>query len=160
MNQANQVVVPIKVSELQEGFKIFGNRGAVLMNKAHIFEVGFKATTLCDTPMLSSNYASLECTEVGCEACIEIYNTIIEPLSIALYKDELSQKIEFFENEEYWKDICIVDNKYRVRGGLKKECLVNEYFFKTHEALIAQDTYNFINAEKLRTTIEKKNGGA
>ena len=65
----------MKTADLKENFYIFGNKGNVWNNTAHIAQVGiFSGTTLCGTPMLSSNHAKYEGVEhIGCEACLKIY---------------------------------------------------------------------------------------
>lgn len=67
----------MKVSELKEGYHMFGNKGTVWNNSAHIAESGFKSTTLCGTPMLSTNWARIEeLKEIGCKECLKIYNEL------------------------------------------------------------------------------------
>ena len=64
-------------SELQSGFYIYGNKGAVWNNKCHISQAGHSGT-LCGTPALASNWARIEgIEEIGCEKCIKEYNDII-----------------------------------------------------------------------------------
>jgi ssDNA-binding Zn-finger/Zn-ribbon topoisomerase 1 len=54
----------------QTNYYIFGNKGTVWSNKAHAAKTG-EATTVCGTPMLSSNWARMEgVTEVGCPECL------------------------------------------------------------------------------------------
>jgi len=63
----------IQVKDLKVGYSIFGNKGNVWSNSAHIYKNGMG--TLCGTPALSSNHARLEgLTEMGCPKCNEIYN--------------------------------------------------------------------------------------
>lgn len=58
------------------GAYIFGNKGAMWENKAHLAMEG--STTLCGTPMLSSNHVRINgITEVGCPVCIEAYEEIV-----------------------------------------------------------------------------------
>ena len=66
----------LKVSELENGFYQFGNKGHVFNNKTHIAKSGsFSGTTLCDIPMLSSNWATiLEHQEICCETCLTEYS--------------------------------------------------------------------------------------
>ena len=53
---------------------IFGNKGNVWSNTAHIYKSG--TGNLCGTPALSTNHARLEGVEVaGCPKCNEVYNT-------------------------------------------------------------------------------------
>ncbi len=63
----------IKVNELPEGYGMFGNKGDVWGNSAHIRTSG-EYETLCGTPMLSNNWAVIEkLEEIGCADCIAIY---------------------------------------------------------------------------------------
>jgi hypothetical protein len=65
----------MKVSELKEGYHMFGNKGNVWNNTAHIAKSGFHSSTLCETPMLSTNWARIEeVQEIGCPDCLKIYN--------------------------------------------------------------------------------------
>jgi hypothetical protein len=65
----------MKVSELKEGYHMFGNKGTVWSNSAHIAKSGFHSRTLCETPMLSTNWAKIEeVQEIGCPDCLKIYN--------------------------------------------------------------------------------------
>jgi len=63
----------MKTTELKQGYSIFGNKGNVWNNTAHIYKSG--TGNLCGTPALSSNWARIENVEhIGCEKCLEIYN--------------------------------------------------------------------------------------
>jgi hypothetical protein len=63
----------IQTAALNPQYYMFGNKGAVWSNKVHITKAGL-STTLCGTPMLSTNHAVYKgVTEVGCEACIKKY---------------------------------------------------------------------------------------
>lgn len=63
----------LPVSELENNFYMFGNKGNVWGNSAHIAKSG-DPVTLCETPMLSSNWARIEnLKEIGCQECIEKY---------------------------------------------------------------------------------------
>jgi hypothetical protein len=67
----------MKVSELKEGYHMFGNKGNVWNNTAHIAKSGFNSSTLCETPMLSRNWAKIEeLQEIGCPECLEIYKKL------------------------------------------------------------------------------------
>lgn len=70
----------MKTNELKPNFYMFGNKGAVWSNAAHIAQSGtFSGTTLCGTPMLSTNWARIENVEnIGCPECLEAYNKINE----------------------------------------------------------------------------------
>ena len=62
----------IKVTELKPGYSIFGNRGTVWSDTAHIYQNG--TGNMCGTPALSNNWAQIEQLEyVGCPECIEAY---------------------------------------------------------------------------------------
>lgn len=68
----------IKVSELKANFYLFGNKGNVWSNTAHIApDCAGTGRTLCNTPMLSSNHAKNEnVPEIGCLKCISAYTSI------------------------------------------------------------------------------------
>lgn len=68
----------MKTSELKSNFYMFGNKGAVWSNKAHIAQSGiFASTTLCETPMLSNNWARIEdVKEIGCPECLAKYKEL------------------------------------------------------------------------------------
>lgn len=64
----------IKVSDLKDGYSMFGNKGSVWNNEAHICEDS-SPRTLCDVPMLSTNWCRIEgVQDIGCPKCIETYN--------------------------------------------------------------------------------------
>lgn len=59
----------MKVSELKSEYYLFGNKGTVWSDNAHIAKSG-DHRTLCGTPMLSSNHARLNNLEYAkCEKC-------------------------------------------------------------------------------------------
>ena len=67
-------------NDLKKGFWIFGNKGNVWSNDAHIFQ-SVSSLTLCGVPMLSSNWAKIEdVQEIGCKKCLEIYNEKMKTL--------------------------------------------------------------------------------
>ncbi len=67
------MVKKIKVSDLAKGFFMFGNKGSVWNNSAHIAKNN-DPVTLCNVPMLSTNWAHIEnLQEIGCEKCIKKY---------------------------------------------------------------------------------------
>ena len=62
-----------QVKDLKPGFSIYGNKGNVWGNTAHIYQYG--NGNLCGTPALASNWARIEgLTECGCKECNEVYN--------------------------------------------------------------------------------------
>jgi hypothetical protein len=62
-----------KVKDLKPGFYLYGNKGTVWQDTAHIAQTGH-ATTLCGTPMLATNWARREkVKEIGCELCNRHY---------------------------------------------------------------------------------------
>jgi hypothetical protein len=70
MNKEKQI---LPVNELEPNFYIFGNKGNTWSNSAHIAKSG-EPVTLCDTPMLSNNWARIEnMQQIGCPECIEKY---------------------------------------------------------------------------------------
>lgn len=74
----------IPLSEIR-GHYMFGNKGAVWSNEVHLSKSGL-STTLCGTPMLSSNWARIEeVKEIGCPKCIELYNNSKNELNHADY---------------------------------------------------------------------------
>jgi hypothetical protein len=63
----------MKVAELKPNFSVFGNKGNVWNNTAHIYNNG----NLCGTPALSTNWARIENVEfIGCVECLKKYKTI------------------------------------------------------------------------------------
>jgi hypothetical protein len=63
----------MKVAELKPNFSVFGNKGNVWNNSAHIYKS--PEGNLCGTPALSTNWARIEkVEEIGCLKCLEIYN--------------------------------------------------------------------------------------
>ena len=68
----------MKVAELKSQFSIFGNKGNVWGNNAHIYESG--KGNLCGTPALSTNWARIEeLTEANCETCNAVYSNMFNP---------------------------------------------------------------------------------
>ena len=68
----------IPVNELKANYYLFGGKGDVWSNTAHIATSGeSRYTTLCDRPMLSSNWVRIEGVQhAGCPKCIAEYNRI------------------------------------------------------------------------------------
>ena len=65
-------ITKIKTSELKSGHTIYGNKGNVWSDTAHIYESG--KGNMCGTPALATNWAKIEEVKyVGCPKCIEIY---------------------------------------------------------------------------------------
>lgn len=62
-------------ADLKSGYIIYGNKGNVMGDTAHIYELS--KGNLCGTPALSTNHASLKGIEVaGCSKCNEVYSSI------------------------------------------------------------------------------------
>ena len=62
----------IHQKDLKANYSLFGNKGSVWSNTAHIYK-GSEGN-LCGTPALSTNWVRIEGIEVaGCEKCIEAY---------------------------------------------------------------------------------------
>lgn len=63
----------MNIDELKPNYHIFGNKGNVWSNTAHIYKNG--EGNLCGTPALSTNWARIEKVEViGCSECLKRYN--------------------------------------------------------------------------------------
>ena len=63
----------MNTKDLKSGYSIYGNKGNVWNNTAHIYKSG--TGNLCGTPALASNWARIEELEhIGCPKCIEAYN--------------------------------------------------------------------------------------
>ena len=61
----------MNIKDLKSGYYIYGNKGNVWSNTAHIYKNG--TGNLCGTPALSSNHAAMSgIEEVGCEECLKI----------------------------------------------------------------------------------------
>ena len=65
----------MNTADLKENLYMFGNKGNVWSNTAHIAQANtFSGTTLCGTPMLSNNWARIENVQhIGCKECLKIY---------------------------------------------------------------------------------------
>jgi len=62
-------------NELKTGYTIYGNKGNVWSNTAHIYKSG--VGNLCGTPALATNWAGIEKVEhIGCVNCLEKYKSI------------------------------------------------------------------------------------
>jgi hypothetical protein len=58
--------------DLKSGYYIYGNKGNVWSNTAHIYKSG--TGNLCGTPALASNWAVIEGVEhIGCPNCLTKY---------------------------------------------------------------------------------------
>lgn len=66
----------MKTSNLKSGFSLYGNKGNVWENNAHIYQSG--KGNLCGTPALASNWAKEnKMEEANCEKCNKLYNDLI-----------------------------------------------------------------------------------
>jgi len=65
----------MKVANLETGFYLYGNKGTVWSDNAHIAQSGiFSGKTLCGTPMLATNWARIEkLEEAKCPECNKVY---------------------------------------------------------------------------------------
>lgn len=62
----------INKTDLKRNYSLFGNKGNVWNNTAHIYKSG--KGNLCGTPALSTNHAEYAGVEVaGCEKCVKLY---------------------------------------------------------------------------------------
>ena len=67
----------INETELKSGYMIYGNKGNVWENTAHIYE--FNKGNLCGTPALATNHARLQgVTVAGCVKCSKEYSELME----------------------------------------------------------------------------------
>ena len=72
--QADVVLTRVTVSDLKPGHMIFGNKGNVWNDTAHIYKSG--EGNLCGTPALSTNWARIEEVKtIGCPKCLELYQS-------------------------------------------------------------------------------------
>jgi hypothetical protein len=70
----NAVVNQVNVADLKTGYSVFGNKGNVWNDTAHIYKSG--EGNLCGTPALSSNWARIEEVKtIGCPRCLEKYQS-------------------------------------------------------------------------------------
>ena len=79
----------MNVNQLKPNHYIFGNKGNVWSNSAHIAQSG-ESTTMCGTPMLSNNWANIEGVDhIGCPECLGKYrdNQLAESLKIITILD-------------------------------------------------------------------------
>lgn len=61
----------METSQLKDGYYIYGNKGNVWSDTAHIYGDN---GNLCGTPALSSNWAQMEDVKhIGCKVCLEKY---------------------------------------------------------------------------------------
>lgn len=106
----------LKVSELKDGFYQFGNKGAVWSNETHIAKSG-DSFTLCNTPMLSSNWARINFhKEIGCQKCLSKYSdlNVIPRVKEPKYKFTRpalwfckNDEVEVDKIKEYYTEKCI-----------------------------------------------------
>jgi hypothetical protein len=76
--QADVVTTRVNVADLKPGHSIFGNKGNVWSDTAHIYKSG--EGNLCGTPALSNNWARIENVQtIGCPNCLARYNN--QPVS-------------------------------------------------------------------------------
>jgi hypothetical protein len=70
--QADVVTVKVNVADLKPGYMVFGNKGNVWTDTAHIYKSG--EGNLCGTPALSTNWARIEEVKtIGCSECLARY---------------------------------------------------------------------------------------
>ncbi len=75
MNQKT-IKIPKETAE-KNGYFLFGGKGDVWSNTAHLSHGGM-ATTLCGRPMLSTNWVRInEVSEVGCDECSRLFDLAI-----------------------------------------------------------------------------------
>jgi hypothetical protein len=70
--QSDVVTTRVNVGDLKTGYSMFGNKGNVWNDTAHIYKHG--EGNLCGTPALSSNWARIEDVQtIGCPECLKRY---------------------------------------------------------------------------------------
>ena len=68
----NTTVNKLNINDLKPGYSIFGNKGNVWNDTAHIYKSG--TGNLCGTPALSTNWARIEEVKtIGCPECLKRY---------------------------------------------------------------------------------------
>jgi len=74
----NQKTIKIsKKTAEKNGYYLFGGKGDVWSNTAHLSKGGM-VTTLCGRPMLSTNWVRInEVQEVGCAECSRLFDLAI-----------------------------------------------------------------------------------
>jgi hypothetical protein len=73
--QADVVTVKVNVADLKPGYSVFGNKGNVWGDTAHIYKSG--EGNLCGTPALSNNWARIEGVKtIGCPECLKTIQSI------------------------------------------------------------------------------------
>ena len=71
--QAEVVLTRVNVADLKPGHMIYGNKGNVWGDTAHIYKSG--EGNLCGTPALATNWARIENVQtIGCPGCLAKYN--------------------------------------------------------------------------------------
>jgi hypothetical protein len=71
--QADVVLIRVNVADLKPGHMVFGNKGNVWENTAHIYKLS--EGNLCGTPALSTNWARIEEVKtIGCPRCLARYS--------------------------------------------------------------------------------------
>ena len=69
----DKIKTMVHFTDLEAGYSLFGNKGNVWNNTAHIYKAG--TGNLCGTPALSTNHVRIEGIEVaGCQECITEYH--------------------------------------------------------------------------------------
>jgi len=72
--QADVVLTRVNVADLKPGHMVFGNKGNVWNDTAHIYKSG--EGNLCGTPALSTNWARIEEVKtIGCPGCLARYQS-------------------------------------------------------------------------------------
>jgi hypothetical protein len=72
--QAEVVLTRVNVADLKPGHSVFGNKGNVWEDTAHIYKSG--EGNLCGTPSLSNNWARIENVQtIGCPECLARYTS-------------------------------------------------------------------------------------
>lgn len=115
----------MNINNLRLGYNIFGNKGNVWSNQCHIAASGLSGTTLCEVPMLSTNWARIEEVDhIGCEECKTQYIQRIEAIGVesshgTLIVDADSGKVLECNGEGYITKIDRLDiEEYQAHYGI------------------------------------------
>ena len=99
----------INVSDLPVGFYLFGNKGTVWADAAHVALSGDGThRTLCGTPMLSTNWARIQkVPTVGCNECLAVFHNlkwdVLSPDGFSIhFEDEYATYEEAVEKLNAW----------------------------------------------------------
>ena len=72
--ESPETKLSVEKNALKPNYSIFGNKGNVWADECHIAYSDLSGKTLCNVPMLSSNWARIENVQAAkCPKCVAIY---------------------------------------------------------------------------------------